>query len=354
MTRSVVPAGMCEWSVDREQQQVDVDERLLGQTGQDLDPVGECDQVFAQHRFELTCMTEAELAQQCSHGRGQVDVAEQMCHAARAQQVDIVDAVDAAHIPAIRVRSFGAGFAAPDAILVVIEIFSESRSDRRVCSADVITGTSPAHETRWSSSNTADPSTSLWGTFFSSTRCYAADPSADSGLAVPPPMRAASSEAESMRSARSPDARTPWPTPRAPSPPPPAPAPRPPRHLPDPARHAAALVDAVIFVPNLPAAASRGTVRGNGDPPAPEAIFPPGEGGELAGCRGARSHSSPRAQERQQQRPRPRRHTATDQPYAQSALSLGSSTATSPNRATPSSTASLRYRRRRVPNAHAG
>lgn len=117
-----------------------------------------------------------------------------------------------AHIPAIRVSSFGPGFTAPDAtFVVVIETFSASRSGRRVCSAKAMTGTSPAHETRLSSSNMAEPSMNLWdtftgsafrelvdllcensnlpssgGTFFSSTRCCAADPSVESGLAGSP------------------------------------------------------------------------------------------------------------------------------------------------------------------------
>ena len=71
-----------------------------------------------------------------------------------------------AHIPAISVTNFGAGFAAPDAIFVaVIEIFSARRSVSLVCSANVITGTSPAHETMWFSLNAAESSTNLWDTF---------------------------------------------------------------------------------------------------------------------------------------------------------------------------------------------
>ena len=62
-----------------------------------------------------------------------------------------------AHIPAITVASFGAGFAAPDLIRgAVIETFSANIAGSPVCSASVITGTSPAYDTRLSSSNTAD------------------------------------------------------------------------------------------------------------------------------------------------------------------------------------------------------
>lgn len=114
-----------------------------------------------------------------------------------------------AHIPAIRVVSFGAGFAAPDFTReVVIDTFSASRSASPVCSDSVITGTSPAHETSVSSSKIAEPSTNLWddrtgsaflelvrflcrnsnhpssrGTFVSSTPHQAASQSVDSGLA---------------------------------------------------------------------------------------------------------------------------------------------------------------------------
>ena len=67
-----------------------------------------------------------------------------------------------AHIPAISVVSFGAGLADPDLIRgAAIRTFSASSRDSPVCSASVITGTSPAHDTRWSSSNTADSAANL-------------------------------------------------------------------------------------------------------------------------------------------------------------------------------------------------
>jgi hypothetical protein len=60
-------------------------------------------------------------------------------------------------MPAINVASFGAEFAAPDLIRdAVIWIFSSSSLPSPVCSANVITGISPAHDTRFWSSNTAD------------------------------------------------------------------------------------------------------------------------------------------------------------------------------------------------------
>jgi hypothetical protein len=69
-------------SVDRAQQRVDVDERLLLDPGQHLAALGQGDQVLAQHRFQLAGVPEAELAQQHPQGRGRVDPVEQDRHAA--------------------------------------------------------------------------------------------------------------------------------------------------------------------------------------------------------------------------------------------------------------------------------
>src|SRR5258705_10043110 len=70
-----------------------------------------------------------------------------------------------AHIPAITVVSFGAGLADPDLILgSAIWTFSANSPGTPVCVASVITGTSPAHDTRCSSSNTADAAMKLCDT----------------------------------------------------------------------------------------------------------------------------------------------------------------------------------------------
>ena len=67
-----------------------------------------------------------------------------------------------AHMPAISVASFGAGFADPDLILgALMRTLPASNRASPVCSANVITGTSPAHDTRLSSSNTADSAANL-------------------------------------------------------------------------------------------------------------------------------------------------------------------------------------------------
>ena len=67
-----------------------------------------------------------------------------------------------AHMPATTVASFGAGFADPDLIRgALMRTFSPSSRRNPVCSAKPITGTRPAHDTRLSSSNTADSATNL-------------------------------------------------------------------------------------------------------------------------------------------------------------------------------------------------
>jgi hypothetical protein len=70
-----------------------------------------------------------------------------------------------AHIPPITLSSFGTGFAAPERIRgVVIETFSAMISGNRVCSASPSRGTSPAYDTRLSSSKRAEPGVNLWET----------------------------------------------------------------------------------------------------------------------------------------------------------------------------------------------
>jgi len=69
------------------------------------------------------------------------------------------------HIPAITPSSFGTGFAAPDLIRgVVIDTFSAMICGSLVCSASSSSGTSPAADTRLSSSKRAEPAVNLWET----------------------------------------------------------------------------------------------------------------------------------------------------------------------------------------------
>jgi hypothetical protein len=70
-----------------------------------------------------------------------------------------------AHIPAITPNSLGAGFAAPDLIRdVVIDTFASRICGSLVCSASPSSGTSPASDTRLSSSKRAEPAANLWQT----------------------------------------------------------------------------------------------------------------------------------------------------------------------------------------------
>src|SRR3954468_10609054 len=69
------------------------------------------------------------------------------------------------HIPAINVVSFGDGLAAPDLIFGAgMHTLSANSCGSPVWVASVMTGTSPAHDTRCSSSNTADDAANPWDT----------------------------------------------------------------------------------------------------------------------------------------------------------------------------------------------
>lgn len=48
--------------IDRTQQRVDVDERALGESGQNLDTICEFNNVVTQHRFELSIVPKGQLA----------------------------------------------------------------------------------------------------------------------------------------------------------------------------------------------------------------------------------------------------------------------------------------------------
>ena len=77
--------------------------------------------------------------------------------------------------PAMIDVSFGVGFAAPDLTRSLVNrTCSSNSSDNPACSASSITGTRPAHDTRFASSNTATP------------RSQACDPCTESALLIRP------------------------------------------------------------------------------------------------------------------------------------------------------------------------
>jgi hypothetical protein len=79
-------------------------------------------------------------------------------------------------MPAMSVVSFGAGLVAPDLIRgsVMCTLLVNS-SGSPVWAAKLMTGTSPAHDTRWSSSKTAADTAKLWDTLTGSAFPSCAD-----------------------------------------------------------------------------------------------------------------------------------------------------------------------------------
>ena len=101
--------------VDRAQQRVDVEKHPRVGAGQQFGPSHSRPDARG-HRVELAGMAESELPQQDPTVEGAYTRSKAV-HAAGADQVDIVDVIRAAHMPAIRVASFRAGLADPDSTL---------------------------------------------------------------------------------------------------------------------------------------------------------------------------------------------------------------------------------------------
>lgn len=95
-----------------------------------------------------------ELAQELAERGRRAYLAEQPGHPAGADQVQIVDTVRPAAIPAKIEVILRAGFTPVDFTRVApITTLLEISSDNPACSASAITGTNPEHDTRFSSSN---------------------------------------------------------------------------------------------------------------------------------------------------------------------------------------------------------
>ena len=111
-------------------------------------------------------MTKGELPQQRSHGRRCVYPVEQGVHSTTADHVNVVDTVRARAHASHHGGQLRGRLAAPEAIRgSAMRTFSAISRESPVCSANVITGTSPAQDTRRSSSNTAEPTPNLCDTF---------------------------------------------------------------------------------------------------------------------------------------------------------------------------------------------
>jgi hypothetical protein len=149
--------------IDRAQQRVDVDERALLDAGQQRHPRREPHQMRSTYRGELVGVSEGELAQEDPQCRGRIHLVEHpRVPPARSRFTSSM--LSAPHImPAMIVVSLPAGLTAPDFTRV------DRRStcwainrERPVCSANSSTGTKPAADTRFRSSNTADPTVNVY------------------------------------------------------------------------------------------------------------------------------------------------------------------------------------------------
>jgi hypothetical protein len=93
--------------VHRAQQRIDVDEHLLVDPDQQLGAFGQGAHVIAQHRLQLAGVPEAELPQQRPERGGRVDPVAQDRRPARAQHVQVVDAVRAGAHPGDHTHQLG-------------------------------------------------------------------------------------------------------------------------------------------------------------------------------------------------------------------------------------------------------
>ena len=165
--------------------------------GQQIDPPAQRDQVLAQHRLQLAGVTEGELPQQRSHRRGCVHPVEQRLHPAAAHHVDVIDAVRARTHPRDQGGQFRRRVRRPglDPRCRDPNLLREQTRAARSAAANVITGTSPAHDTRLSSSNTAESAANLCDTctgsaFLNWTDCCVRNtnhPSSEGTFLIPTP-----------------------------------------------------------------------------------------------------------------------------------------------------------------------
>jgi hypothetical protein len=129
---------------------VDVDHHQLVGVGQDRGGGREAGQQTRGDGVELADMPEGERPQERPQRRRRPHTGEQPAHPTMAQQVHIGDRVRTADHPATSARTFAAAFAPPFAAIVSRSASSAARPHQ---ATSAITGTSPAQDTRFGSSN---------------------------------------------------------------------------------------------------------------------------------------------------------------------------------------------------------
>ena len=149
-------------AVDRTQQRVDVDEGTLVDAGQQRRARRQRHQMLARHRGDLVGVPEGELAQEDPQCRGGIHLVEYPWCATGTQHARIIDAVRAAGHRSDNRRQLPDRVPAPDFTRVDgRSTCSPINRERPVCSASSSTGTNPAADTRFCSSNTADPAVNV-------------------------------------------------------------------------------------------------------------------------------------------------------------------------------------------------
>jgi hypothetical protein len=153
----------CFWCLHRAQQRVDVQECPLLDAGQQRSARRERHQMLAGYRGELVGMPEAELTQQDPPRVDGAYTSSNIRGVPPARNTLASSMLSAPHImPAMIVVSLPAGLTAPEATRVLgSSTCSPINRERPVCSANSSTGTKPAADTRFGSSNTADPTANV-------------------------------------------------------------------------------------------------------------------------------------------------------------------------------------------------
>jgi hypothetical protein len=152
--------------VDRAQQGIDVDERPGLDAAQQPGPLDKVDQVRPRDRRQLQAVAVDELPQELAQRRRRVHSPNTRGIPPEriASRSSMLSAPGA--IPAMIEVTFPARFTPADfTVVAVTATLFEISSDRPACSASAITGTNPAYDTRFSSSNSGCARDQPSGTF---------------------------------------------------------------------------------------------------------------------------------------------------------------------------------------------